>query len=202
MGFYEDHVIPHLVNLSMRNRLLTPYRQRLLSEAQGHVLEIGIGSGLNLPFYSAETSEILGLEPHPKLLAMARREKSRIPMTAVEGSAESIPLEDSCIDTVVTTWTLCTIPDVTRALREMRRVLKPSGRVLFVEHGTAPDESVRRWQSRLPPVWKRIAGGCHLDRPIRNLLEDAGFEITHLETGYMRGPKPMTFIYEGAARPV
>lgn len=202
MGLYEDHVLPHLVNLSMRNRLLKPYRQRLLSRAEGRVAEIGIGSGLNLPFYSAHASEILGLDPHPKLLAMARRKNSSIPMIAVEGSAESIPLEDRCIDTVVTTWTLCTIPDVTRALGEMRRVLKRNGQLLFVEHGMAPDESVRRWQHRLTPMWKRIAGGCHLDRAIRKLVEEAGFEITHLETGYMQGPKPMTFTYEGSARPI
>jgi ubiquinone/menaquinone biosynthesis C-methylase UbiE len=201
MGVYQDHVLPHLVNLSMRNRLLAPYRQRLLAQAEGRVLEIGMGSGLNLPFYSARASEIVGLDPHRKLLAMARRRLSHIPLTAMEGSAESIPLDDRSVDTVVTTWTLCSIPEVTRALGEMRRVLKPGGQLLFVEHGLAPEESVRRWQHRLTPLWKRFAGGCHLDRAIRGLVEEAGFEITHLETGYMQGPRPLTFTYEGAARP-
>jgi ubiquinone/menaquinone biosynthesis C-methylase UbiE len=119
----------------------------------------------------------------------------------IEGSAEALPLEDQSIDTVVTTWTLCTIPDVHAALREMRRVLKPSGTLLFVEHGRSPDEKVRRWQDRLTPVWKRLGGGCHLNRPIRELLEDSGFRIERIETGYMKGPKPLTFMYEGKARP-
>jgi ubiquinone/menaquinone biosynthesis C-methylase UbiE len=116
-----------------------------------------------------------------------------------EGSAESIPLDDSSVDTVVTTWTLCSIPDVVRALAEMRRVLKPGGRLLFVEHGLSPDEHIRRWQHRLNPVWKKLAGGCHLNRPIAKLIESAGFRVSQLDTGYMSGPKPMTFMYEGAA---
>jgi ubiquinone/menaquinone biosynthesis C-methylase UbiE len=119
----------------------------------------------------------------------------------VKGSAESIPMEDNTVDTVLTTWTLCTIPDVNRALSEMRRVLKPSGRLLFVEHGRSPDDKVQRWQDRLNPIWKRIAGGCHLNRSVGHLIEVAGFQIERLDTGYMKGPKPMTFMYEGAARP-
>src|SRR5262249_12795424 len=125
-----------------------------------------------------------------------------IDVRLVEGSAESIPLEANSIDTVVTTWTLCTIPDVRRALLEMRRVLKPGGELLFAEHGLAPEENVRRWQNRLNPIWKRIAGGCHLNRPIKDLIERAGFNITEVETGYIQGPKPMTFLYRGRARPV
>lgn len=203
MGWYENYVVPHLVNLTMHNELLVPYRRRTLSLAEGRVLEIGVGSGLNLAFYPGRATEILGLDPHPKLLTMARRRKnSRFTLTTLEGSAESIPLDDSTVDTVVTTWTLCTIPEVTRALGEVRRVLKRSGRLLFVEHGMAQDESVRRWQQRLTPLWKRIAGGCHLDRPIGVLIQEAGFEVAHLETGYMRGPKPMAFTYEGYARPI
>lgn len=203
MGWYENYVVPHLVNLTMRNELLVPYRRRTLSLADGRVLEIGVGSGLNLAFYPGRATEILGLDPHPKLLTMARRRKnSRFTLTTLEGSAESIALDDSTVDTVVTTWTLCTIPDVTRALGEVRRVLKRSGRLLFVEHGMAQDESVRRWQQRLTPLLKCIAGGCHLDRPIGVLIQEAGFEVAHLETGYMRGPKPMAFIYEGYARPI
>ena len=120
----------------------------------------------------------------------------------IEGSAESLPMEGGSVDTVVTTWTLCTIPDVVAALREMRRVLKPSGELLFVEHGRSPDAKVRRWQDRLTPVWKRLGGGCHLNRPIRELLEGSGFRIERIETGYMKGPKPMAFMYEGSARPM
>lgn len=200
MGWYEDYILPHLINIAMRNAQLVSYRKRLLSSAEGRVLEVGVGSGLNLPFYSSQTTDILGLDPHPKLLAMAQRK--RIPITTLQGSAEFIPLENRTIDTAVTTWTLCSIPDAARALEEMRRVLKPGGQLLFVEHGLAPDESVRRWQQHLTPVWKRIAGGCHLDRPIRILVEQAGFGIAHLETGYMQGPRPLTFMYEGCARPL
>lgn len=203
MGFYQDRILPHLVNLSMRNRRLLPYRSRVISSAEGRVLEIGIGSGLNLPFYPPRMTELLGLEPAPRLIAMARRAASRstLPVKFIEGSAEAIPLGDESVDTVVTTWTLCTIPEAVAALAEMRRVLRPSGQLLFVEHGLAPDARVRKWQDWLTPAWKRIGGGCHLNRPIRDLIEHAGYRIERLETGYMKGPKPMTFMYEGRARP-
>ena len=201
MGFYREHIVPHLVNLAMRNSELSPYRERVLRAAEGRVLEIGIGAGPNLKFYPPRVNEILALEPSTKLTEMARRRAtdSSICVTFLEASAEAIPLEGSSVDTVVMTWTLCSIADASEALREMRRVLKPSGQLLFVEHGQAPEESVRKWQDHLTPVWKRIAGGCHLNRPIPALLERAGFHITHLTTGYMKGPKPMTFLYEGSA---
>ena len=125
-----------------------------------------------------------------------------LPVELLEGSAEAIPPEDKSVDTVVTTWTLCTIPDAMRALGEMRRVLRPSGQLLFVEHGRSPDASVRRWQDRLTPMWKRIGGGCHLNRAINELIAGSGFRIERLDTGYMKGPKPMTFMYEGCARTV
>jgi ubiquinone/menaquinone biosynthesis C-methylase UbiE len=202
MGFYQNYIVPHLVNLAMRNRELQPYRERVTAGADGRVLEVGIGSGLNLAFYPAKVREIVGLEPVPRLLSMAKRAvPGSLHLTLVEGSAETIPLDESSIDTVVTTWTLCTIPDVQRALLEMRRVLKPSGELLFVEHGLAPEEKVRRWQNRLNPFWKRIAGGCQLNRPIRDLIEKAGFNITEIETGYIKGPRPMTFFYRGRAKP-
>jgi ubiquinone/menaquinone biosynthesis C-methylase UbiE len=201
MGFYQDHVVPHLINLSMRNSRLTPYRQRVLAQAEGLVLEIGIGSGANLPLYTDRATGILGLEPHPMLLGMAAHRTGRIPAKLIEGSAESLPLEDSSFDTVVTTWVLCSIPDVAKALAEMRRVLKPHGWFLFVEHGLSPDQRVRNWQERLNPLWKKIAGGCNLNRPIADLIEAAGFRVSRLNAGYMPGPKPMTFMYEGSARP-
>lgn len=203
MGFYADRIVPRLIDLSMRNRLLRPYRQRVIGGAEARVLEIGIGSGLNLPLYGANVAHITGLDPSPRLLAKAREAVHRIsaPIALVEGSAEAIPLDDGSVDTVVTTWTLCSIPNAPRALAEMRRVLSPSGHLLFVEHGRAPDAHVRWWQNRLTPMWRCIGGGCHLNRPISDLITSAGFHIERLDTGYMRGPKPMTFMYEGSARP-
>ena len=183
----------------MRNGQLVPYRERVLGEAEGRVLEVGVGSGENLPLYTDRATEVLGVEPIPKLLDMASAKTCRVPKKLIEGSADLIPLDTSSVDTVVTTWTLCTIPDVEKALREMRRVLKPGGQLLFVEHGLSPDDGVRKWQNRLTPLWKKIAGGCHLNRPIPDLIEAAGFRISRLDRGYMAGPKAMTFMYEGAA---
>jgi ubiquinone/menaquinone biosynthesis C-methylase UbiE len=189
MGFYQDQIIPLLINWSMRQRNLTAYRSRIIPAAEGRVLEIGIGSGLNLPFYSRNVTHVIGLEPSPKLMAMARRvERTGCESVEfIEGSAEAIPVKDASVDTVVTTWTLCSIPDALRALRDMRRVLRPGGHLLFVEHGRAPDPKVMWWQDRLTPVWKRLGGGCHLNRAIGTLIEDAGFQFDRLETGYMRG---------------
>lgn len=204
MGFYQDRVLPHLVDLSMRQEVFSVYRRRVIPEAHGRVLEIGIGSGLNLRLYTGAATQVIGLDTSARLLSMARRvhPDTSIPVELIEGSAESIPMEDKSIDTVVTTWTLCTIPDVAAALRDMRRVLKPSGELVFVEHGRAHDPRVQRWQARLTPMWKRLAGECHLNRPIRELLEDSGFRIERIDTGYMKGPRPMTFMYEGRARPM
>ncbi len=203
MGFYNDRILPFLLHLAMRQRNLAAYRSRVIPAAAGRVLEIGIGSGLNLPFYATAVDRIIGLDPSPKLLTMAREARRETPASVelVESSAEAIPLSDGSIDTVVTTWTMCSIPDVHRALGEMRRVLKPGGRLLFVEHGRAPDLNVRKWQDRLTPAWRCIGGGCHLNRAIGELVEGAGFRIERLDTGYMRGPKPMVFMYEGSARP-
>ncbi|MBO0718347.1 MAG: methyltransferase domain-containing protein [Rhizobiales bacterium] len=201
MGFYQDQIVPLLINASMRQKNLAAYRSRVVSAAEGRVLEIGIGSGLNLPFYSSNARQVIGLDPSPKLLAMARRARRSDSRSVefIEGSAESIPLENASADTIVTTWTLCSIPDALRALCDMRRVLRPGGHLLFVEHGRAPDPNVIWWQDRLTPVWKRLGGGCHLNRAIGTLIQDAGFQFDRLQTGYMRGPKPMTFMYEGSA---
>jgi ubiquinone/menaquinone biosynthesis C-methylase UbiE len=203
MSLYDTYILPHVINLAMRNRDLKAYRQRIISAAEGRVLEIGIGSGLNLPFYGSAVQEVLGLEPVPRLIAMAQPQTARCaaPVRFIEASAESIPIDSHSIDTAVTTWTLCSIPQATVALQEMRRVLKRGGRLLFVEHGRSPDERVRIWQDRLTPAWKCIGGGCHLNRPIQELIERAGFSIVQLQTGYMKGPKPMTFMYEGRATP-
>jgi ubiquinone/menaquinone biosynthesis C-methylase UbiE len=203
MGIYSDIVLPRLCHLAMRNRRFLPYRSRVVGAAEGRVLEVGAGSGLNLPFYGPAAREIVALEPAPRLIAMARRAPrgAGLPVSFLEASAETIPLEDGSVDTVVMTWTLCTIPRAAEALGEMRRVLRPAGRLLFVEHGLAPEAGVRRWQNRLTPAWKLLAGGCHLNRAIGAMIEGAGFRIERLETAYMPGPKPMTFIYEGSARP-
>ena len=203
MGFYRNVILPHLCDFSMRNTLLLPYRKRIVGSAEGTVLEVGAGSGLNLPLYDAGVREVLALEPDPRLLAMARHnaKQARRPVTFLDASAEAIPLEDRSVDTVVTTWTLCTIPEAMRALEEMRRVLKPAGHLLFAEHGLAPEESVCKWQNRLTPAWKCISGGCHLNRPIRQMIESGGFSIDQIDTGYAPGPKPMSFLYEGSARP-
>ncbi len=202
MGLYNDFILPRLLDFAMSNKQLLPFRERVIGAAEGRVLEIGVGSGRNLPFYRSPANEILALEPSPKLVTMARgAADSGVPVRFLEASAETIPLDDGTVDTVVTTWTLCSIPQAASALGEMRRVLRPGGRLLFAEHGLAPSASVRWWQDRLTPAWQRIGGGCHLNRPIRSMIEDAGFRIDRIETGYIPGPKPMTFMYEGSARP-
>jgi len=203
MGSYSDIILPRLCDLAMRNKQLVPYRECVIGAAEGRVLEIGIGSGMNLPFYRPPVREVLALEPAPRLMTMARTASraSSMPVTFLEASAEAIPLDKHSVDTIVTTWTLCSIPQAATALADMRRVMRPGGKLLFVEHGLAPDQGVRRWQDRLTPAWRCISGGCHLNRPIRSMIEAAGFRIDRIETGYMPGPKPMTFMYEGSARP-
>ncbi|MCK1606331.1 class I SAM-dependent methyltransferase [Bradyrhizobium sp. 166] len=202
MGFYNDLVLPQLCDLAMRNKDLLPYRARAIRAARGRVLEIGIGAGRNLPFYGPAVKQVVGLEPGPKLLEMARHARQPdIPVEFVEASAEAIPIEDRTMDTVVTTWTMCSIPDIDRALAEARRVLKPGGKLVFVEHGRAPEPRVRWWQDRLTPAWRRISGGCHLNRDIADVLRRSGFDIEVMHTGYMNGLKPMTFMYEGQASP-
>jgi len=151
--------------------------------------------------YPPAVRELLALEPDPKLISMARdKSPGTRPLNFLEASAEEIPLENGSVDTVISTWTMCSIPDIRRALEEMRRVLRPGGRLLFAEHGLSPEPGVRKWQNRLDPLWHRVSGGCHLNRPIEEVIGTAGFRMDHLETGYISGPKIMTFMYEGAAR--
>ncbi|MFZ3235666.1 MAG: SCO family protein [Stellaceae bacterium] len=199
MSFYRRYVLPSLVHLAMRQKQLTPFRQRLIGAAEGRVLEIGIGSGLNLPLYQSTARSVIGLEPSPELLHMARGRAAgaSVPVELLEASAETLPLDNASVDTVVTTRTLCTIPDAPRALAEMRRVLKPGGTLLFVEHGRAPEPGVARWQDRLDPLWSRIAGGCRLNRKIDELISGSGFRIASLQCARLPGPRTHSFLYEG-----
>lgn len=168
------------------------------------MLEIGFGSGLNLPFYRADAVvEVVGLEPSAEMLGLARRAASDapFPVELLSGAAEDIPFEGASFDTVVTTYTLCSVEDPLRALSEMRRVLKSNGQLLFAEHGKAPEASVRAWQNRLNPLWRRIAGGCQLNRDVPQLLEQSGFCVDALDAAYIDGPRPLTFNYRGVASP-
>jgi ubiquinone/menaquinone biosynthesis C-methylase UbiE len=201
MGVYDRLIVPRLLDLAMRNRLLDRYRQRTIETARGLVLEVGVGSGLNLPLYGPAVARVVGLDPSPQLLRLAsiRAADSLVPVSLLRGSAEHVPFADAAFDTIVMTWILCSIPNPIAALIEMRRVLKPGERLLFVEHGLSPEIRVARWQHRLTPCWKWIGGGCHLDRKTDDLIRAAGFGLNEIETGYMKGPKPWTFMYQGMA---
>jgi len=201
MSFYEHWILPPILDLIMRQEHLTKYRRAVVAGAHGRVLEIGVGSGLNFPLYGKQVELVYGIDPSPRLLAIARRRAaaSGVPVELLQGSATAIPLANDTIDTVVMTWTLCSIPDPLAALREMRRVLKPNGDLCFVEHGLSPEPSVERWQHRITPAWRRMAGGCHLDRKIDELIRLAGFDLTNLQVEYAPGPRTMSYMYEGCA---
>lgn len=203
MGLYARVVLPRLIDLSMRSPQLAPYRARVLSNARGRVLEIGIGSGCNAAYYPDSVETVTGIDPSLELLNIARSRIGavRFPLGLARSSAEALPFAPANFDCVATTLTLCSIPDVALALREMRRVLKPQGTLVFLEHGLSPDQGIGAWQNRLTPLWRRVAGGCHLDRKIDRLIEAAGFRIADMSTGYARGPRPMVYFYEGVARP-
>lgn len=201
MTFYERWVLPHLIDWAMGLGRTAPYRERMAARARGVVLEVGIGSGVNLPFYTTRVERIYGVDPSRELLHIAgpRARGAPFPVELLLGSAEALPLENASVDVVVTTCTLCSIPNAPRALAEMRRVLKHGGELLFVEHGRSPDPALARWQDRLTPVWKHLAGGCHLNREPDRLIAAAGFRIEELDAGYAPGPRVVTYCYEGRA---
>jgi ubiquinone/menaquinone biosynthesis C-methylase UbiE len=201
-NWYERNILPAALDFACGMPMIGRMRQLVVPQAQGRVLEVGIGTGLNMRYYDkSRVSHITGLDPalqmHP--LAQERITRSGLQVDLVGLSAEKIPLPDASFDTVLITYTLCTIPDPHAALLEMRRVLAPSGKLLFCEHGRAPDASVQRWQDRLQPVWGSLAGGCHLGRDIPALLVAAGFTLPELQTRYLPGPRPFTFHYWGEA---
>jgi len=202
VNFYERRVLPRLINWAMTREDATRLRAAHVPAACGVVLEVGIGSGLNLPFYTTRVTHLYGVDSSAELLAMAREKAGAapFPVELVHGSADRLLLADASIDTVVVTWSLCSIANAADALREMRRVLKPDGTLIFVEHGLAPDAGVRKWQNRLTPFWRPLAGGCHLNRKMDDLVRGAGFTIADLRMEYVPGPSAFTFMYEGRAR--
>ena len=201
-NWYERNVLPWLIDFACGMKSVGKQRVKVIPQAQGRVLEIGIGTGLNLPFYDAgRVVELVGVEPSLRMhrLALKRSRAARLPVEMVGITAEKLPLADAAFDTVVSTYTLCTIPDPVAALREVRRVLAPGGRLLFSEHGRAPDANVRKWQSRIQPFWSPLAGGCMLDRDIPAILKEAGFD-SQVQSMYIPGPRIVSYHYWGEAR--
>jgi ubiquinone/menaquinone biosynthesis C-methylase UbiE len=201
VGFYVDRVLPRITDLALSSKQFDTLRAKACAGLSGDVLEVGFGSGRNVPHYPSTVQRVRAVDPATvgRRLAAKRLAASAVPVEFVGLDGEELPVEDASVDHVLTTWTLCTIPDVDRALAEMRRVLRPGGAVHFVEHGRSPDENVARWQDRLNPIQKRVFGGCHLNRSIDQLLERAGLVVSPLDTFYAKGPKPFGYLFEGVA---
>ena len=203
MSFYDEYILPHVINCTCGLKAIEKQRAKVVPLAKGQVLEIGMGSGLNLKHYDPSKVDLVwGLEPS---LGMQRKAAKNIAASPVKvdwlvAGCEAIPLDDDCIDTVMLTYALCTIPDWSAALNEIRRVLKPKGTLVFCEHGEAPDQNVQKWQHRINPTWKKLAGGCNLNRPIPSMLSESGFTIIDLKEHYIPGPKIATYQYYGCAQ--
>ena len=204
MGFYAKHILPRCLDAACGIGPISKQREKVVPHAEGVVLEIGIGSGQNLPFYNSDkVSKIIGVDPdeHIWKRSAKRRADCEIEIERIGLSGEDIPLDKNIADTVVVTYSLCTIPDAVKALREMTRILKPGGKILFTEHGKAPDEAVHKWQNRIDPLWGKIAGGCRSGRDIPELFRQADLKFDKLEEMYIPGPKVLGYNYWGAARP-
>ena len=204
MGIYSDRVLPHVINVVMNTKQMRTIRTRVCSDLKGEVLEIGFGTGHNLPFIPASVTRLLAVEPSGRSVELAREriEASPINVEVIGLDGQQLPVDDASVDAVLCTWSLCTIPDAVAAVREARRVLRPGGTFHFIEHGLAPDDGVRRWQDRLNPIQNRIGGGCNLNRDIAGLVEAGGLQITRLDRYYNSGePKAFGAMYEGVAIP-
>ena len=203
MSWYEQRILPGLINFACGMKPTRKQREKVVPRAVGDVLEVGFGSGLNLPFYERDkVRHLWGLEPSEGMRRRAQHaiEQGRIEVELIEQPCEEIPLDDNCADTVVITYTLCTIAELLPALEGVRRVLKPAGQLLFCEHGKAPDQNVHRWQERLNPVWRRFSGGCNIQRDIPAILQESGFKIADDNRMYIPGIKALSYNYWGAAR--
>jgi len=203
-NLWAEHVLPHVIEKACRSSAILAERERWVPRARGRVLEVGVGSGLNLAFYdAAKVTSVTGLDPSAPLLARAARRvpTAPVPVELVCGSAEQLPFEERTFDSAVLTYTLCSVADPVRALTELARVLRPGGELVFVEHGLSPDAATRRWQRWLTPLWRRVGGGCHLDRDIAAILRAAGFRSADLHTGYTDGARWLSYTFEGTARP-
>lgn len=203
MGWYTDRLLPRIIDRMMRGPELDEVRARVAAPLRGDVLEIGFGSGLNVPHYPAGVSRVLAVDPATlgRRLAASRLAASPVPVEFVAMDGQTLPLPDDSVDHALTTWTLCSIPDAGRALAEIRRVLRPAGALHFAEHGRSPDPRVARWQDRLTPLQRRVAGGCHLGRPIADLVAAAGFELTRLDKYYMAGSKVLNYTTRASLSP-
>ena len=202
MGFYDDRILPHVINVVMNTKQTRQIRERVCADLKGEVLEIGFGTGHNLPFLPADVTRLLAVEPSGRSVELARERiaASPIHVDVVGLDGQRLPVDDESVDAVLCTWSLCTIPDGVAAVREARRVLRPGGRFHFVEHGAAPDTKVRRWQNRLNPIQNRLGGGCNLNRDIASIIEAGGLSITKLDRYYNAGePKAFGAMYEGVA---
>jgi ubiquinone/menaquinone biosynthesis C-methylase UbiE len=201
VGLYGDQILPRLINVMLGGAEFRQVRARVASGLEGDVLEVGFGSGLNVPHYPSGVRQVLAVDPATvgRTLAARRVAASPVPVEYVGLDGGHLPVESEGVDHVLITWTMCTIPDIEGALGEIRRVLRPAGALHFAEHGRSPDAKVARWQDRLDPIQGRLAGGCHLNRPIDRLLADAGFATTRLDNYYLSGPKFFGYMYEGVA---
>jgi SAM-dependent methyltransferase len=201
IGFYENQVVPRFTDLVMSRHELTPIRARVAASLDGDVLEVGFGSGLNVPHYPPAVTRVRGVDPATigRKLAAKRVAASSVPVEYTDLDGQTLSLGSASVDHVLTTWTLCSIPDADRALSEIRRVLRPGGSFHFVEHGRSPHKKVAGWQDRLTPIQRRVAGGCHLNRPIEQLVRNSGLELIQLENYYAKGPRPFGYMFEGVA---